>query len=259
MGFPTIGQNTVIKGKGAVHFALIDDDGVVDDAYIFAGGANELSMNWELQEEELESPTEGPALIVDHQVTGQKLILTATLIEHRKENFERWLLATSAAANQASGASVAISIASVLLDRYYDIGVIDGTNLDLNVGTDPLVSGTDYVYDAKSGLLHVKEGGAVVAGDTITGTIDRPAKTVNRMALGQKPIKYVRLRYTNNLFTAAPSQYDRYVFPKARMAPNGEMSMISDGRWALPMQWTVTSDSTNFPSTPYGWMDRVTG
>lgn len=258
MGFPSIGQNTVIQGKGALHFSLIDDDGNVDPAIIFAGGAPELSFAWEQQEEELESPTEGPALIIDQQVTSLKLILTASLMEHRKEVFERWLLATSAPANQASGTDVAISIVDVELDRYYDTGVRRGTGLTLLVGTDPLVAGTDYVYDEQSGFVHIKSGGNVVAGDDITGTIDRPALTINRMSLGQKPIKYVRAYYHANLFTAAPSRYDRYVFPKARIAPNGDMAVISDGRVVLPVQLTVIGDSTNFPNSPYGWMDRIT-
>lgn len=259
MGFPSIGQNTVIKGKGALHFALIDDSGNVDPAIVFAGGAPELSFNWEQQEEELESPTEGPALIIDQQVTSLKLLLTATLMEHRKEVFERWLLATSAAANQASGTDVAVDIADVVLDRYYDTGVRRGTGLTLVVGSTPLVAGTDYVYDSQSGLLHILSGGSVVAGDDITGTIDRPALTINRMSLGQKPIKYVRAYYHNNLFTAAPSQYDKYTFPKARFAPNGDMQVISDGRVLLPVQLTVIADTVNFASAPYGWMDRITG
>jgi hypothetical protein len=260
MGFPTIGQNTVIQGKGALHFALIDDAGAVAPAIIFAGGAEELSMSWELEEETLESPTEGPALVIAQHVTSQQLILSCNLLEHRKENFERWLLATSAAANQSSGTAVTYEIDAVALDRYYDIGAIDATNLSVVVdesGGATLTAGTHYVYDAKSGLLHIKAG--ATEGDPILVTFDKPVKTINRMSLGQRPIQYVRAWYHNNLFTAAPSQYDKYMFPKARMAPNGEMSMISDGRWVLPVQLTVIADSTNFPTSPYGYMERVTG
>jgi hypothetical protein len=237
---------------------LIDDNGNVSSKLIFAGNAPSLSFNWEQQEEELESSTQGPALIIDQQITSLKLILTATLSEHRKENFERWLLATSQADNQAAGSDVVIDIEDAELDRYHDTGVVHGTGLTLMVGTTPLVAGTDYVYESETGFVHIKPGGSVVAGDHITGTIDRPAVQITRMSIGQKPIKYVRAYYSNNLFTSAPSQFDRYTFPKARFAPNGEMAVISENRVELPVQLTIIADTENFPSDPYGWMKRET-
>lgn len=261
MPFPTVGQNTKI-GKGALHFALFDDSDVLDPAIIFGGDAPAVGVSWEVTRDELFSSTEGPAVLADTQITDAKLTLAVEFLEHRKEVLERWLLALSSAANQSSGMAAQVEIDDVVLDRYYDTGIRRGTNVSVTKAGDsvPLESLVDYAYDSESGFLWVKTGGAIVAGDDLVFTADKPALTINRMSLGKKPIQYVRVWYhCNDSNQNGISAKDKYTFWRAEMSPSGEMALIGDGRARIPVTITVYGDTANHPDNPYGIMERVTG
>lgn len=262
-GFPAVGKNTKL-GKGALFYALIDPDTeVVEENYHFAGNAPEVNLSWEVEEDELLSSTQGPAIVVDTIVNRATLTLSASLMEHRLQNLLRYLMADEATVNQAAAPTLVVNLNNVKLDSYYDLGKRALTSVVSVVkGSTPLVEDRDYSVDLVAGMLWVRPAGGgniVVADDDLVVTINVPVKTITKAQIGQDTQRYVKLKYIcNDSNQSGISSKDQYVFWKARIAPDGDMALISDSRATIPLRMTVTPDTVNHSSEPYGTMERVT-
>jgi hypothetical protein len=258
MGFPVVGQNGKLQGKGALHYALIDDAGAVSPDFEFAGNSEDIPFAWDLAEEEVLSGTEGPAVIVDTYPTKMNLVLSPKIKDFRLGNLMQFLLGTTAAANQSANATVTGSIDNIVLGKYRDIGVRRATGLVVSKDYSPLESGVDYIFESESGLIFFPlTGGVLIDGDDLTYACAAPALTIDRIAMGKKPVRFVQLTFQANDPNSLISSKDRYVFWKARMAPAGDLALVGTGQGEMPFKITIYPDSATDADHPWGYADRI--
>lgn len=109
-------------------------------------------------------------------VTTIEDMWSATLDEHVPGNLRLMMLGAAATAtNQASNASLAVSIAAVKPAFSYWVGAYNLTTSALTFATLTKTEGIDYTLDKASGILTILATGTIADGDAVAGTISVPA------------------------------------------------------------------------------------
>lgn len=110
-------------------------------------------------------------------VTTIEDLWKATLDEHTAANLRLLLLgAAQTATNQASNASLAVSISAVKLGFTYWVGAYNITSHALTFDGSSATEGTDFTLDKASGILTILSTGTLSDGDAVAGTISVPAQ-----------------------------------------------------------------------------------
>lgn len=110
-------------------------------------------------------------------VTTIEDLWKATLDEHIAGNLRLLLLGDVATAtNQASNASLAVSITAVKPGYTYWVGAYNITSHALTFDAASKTEGTDFTLDKRSGILTILATGTIADGDAVAGTVSVPAQ-----------------------------------------------------------------------------------
>lgn len=258
MPFPASGQNVKL-GKGALMLALLDAN-EVENGFDFNGNANSISLASDITQVEIYSSTEAAGALLDSARTRIGYTLTASFNEFTMKNLEYCLAGTRNTKSQMIQTAIAVPFADVVAGRYYDTGYRRITDVIVykTPGSTPLVSGTDYVLEADSGLVKIIDGGAIVNGDDIAIEFDAPALTIDQIRIAKSGPKIAHLLYlADDANTGGVAAKDRLEIWRVDVAPEGELQFISDDYGAFSLSMKVLTDSENHPDDPYGTLDRI--
>lgn len=258
MSWPASGENVKL-GKGALFLGRIVSG--VSAALDFLGNANSVSINSEPTNVQLFSSTERSGALISESNLRTLYTLTASLNEFTRENLLLWFKGEENEKAQAASTGRTVLISNVVKGKYYELGARQVTNAVLMVGTDTLVSGTDYTLDSDSGMFKVLPGSTVInddGTDDIEATFEQPALTIKQIRLNRESSQECRLLFlADDANQSGVAAKDRLEVWRVNVAPEGELNLISDDYGAFSLTMTVMDDSANHPDDPYGTLDRI--
>lgn len=256
--WPANGQNTKL-GKGSLFLARIVSG--VSEALDFMGNANSISINSEPTNVQLFSSTERSGALIAEANLRTLYTLTASLNEYAKNNLLLWFKASENSKAQDASTGKTILISNVVKGKFYELGARRVENAVLMIGTDTLVSGTDYTLNSEFGIFKILDGSTKVSDagtDDIEVTFEQPALTITQLRLNREASQECRLLYlADDANTSGVGAKDRLEVWRVNVAPEGELNLISDDYGAFSLTMTVMDDSANHPDDPYGTLDRI--
>lgn len=258
---PLPADGTKVKlGKGSLLLDTLTSGGA-HTGFDFMGNATSLTLSAEVTKAQLFSSTQQAAPLIAEAVTRIAYTLTVTLNEYNLNNLKKFLLGEDNVKTQAVGVNQTANFSGeqVVPGRYLDIGARQVTNVTVTRdGTDVLVADTDYILYSEFGLVKLIDGGAVVAGDSISIEYDRPALTIDQVRIAKDSAPIVHLLYlADDANQDADGARDRLEIWRASCAPEGELNLISDEYGSFQLTMSVLSDASNHPNDPFGTLDRV--
>lgn len=252
--FPANGQNLKL-GRGSLLFAP-HDGSIAEAGFIKVGNVPSLEFSWDIETREKYSATQSSSPLLASSTSRQDLSLVAQCDEHHKENLKKFFFGTETAANQALSTTGSTPITDVVTGRAYDIGSVSLTNVVVTKGTTTLVAGTDYTLYALQGLIEFKDSANLSDGDDVVVAFDRPAVTIDRIAIGRVSEQLCKVVYiADDANTSGVGSQDRYVLHKCSITPDGAYQLISDDYTSFNLRFRVQADP-NFPTNPLGYFER---
>jgi len=235
----------ITLGKGSLYFAPFAAGTQNISDFRFLGNAPSFSLTIDVNK-------------LDHYDSTQKIkqkdkivVLETTrsgaitLDEIHPDNVAMFLFGLNTKITEAAATGLTESFTGVKLGRFYAIGISSSypsgrRNIDpatftaTKNGGGTLVAGTDYVLDAKGGMIHLLEGASGIAdGDQLDITYDQLGYTRNHVKAGGDLIEGA-LKFISNNPTGAHN--DVYI-PYASLTPTGDMQLIGDDWMQIPLQF----------------------
>lgn len=252
--FPANGQNLKL-GRGSLLFAPHDGTDA-EDGYIKIGNVPSLEFSWDIETREKYSATQSSSPLLASSTSRQDLSLVAQCDEHHKENLKRFFFGSETSQNQTLSTTGSTPITDVVTGRAYDIGAVSVTNVVVTRGTTTLVAGTDYEVYALQGMIEFKDSANVSDGDDVTVAFDRPAVTIDRIAIGRVSEQLCKVLYiADDANTSGVAAGDRYVLHKCSITPDGAYQLISDDYTSFNLRFRVNADPAH-PTNPLGYFER---
>jgi len=242
------------RGSGAILFAEELEDGTISPARFALGNATGFGVATTVTKE----------TIRDFTVAGQPISaepiqeLTEEVTFKGKEldipQIKMLFLGKDATAiTQTLGEDQEAAFTDIVLDRYYDLGKRDVSNVaGLNVAV-PLVEGTDFaVFDAKRGIIKIlSTATACVAGDDLDFTFDCAAIVAPGLPVvegGTAAAIRGRLFFLGN-----PSRGDTWDLTiwRCEATPDGELAMLGrdTAEFGIKFKSVDDPDHSGVPST----------
>jgi hypothetical protein len=126
------------------------------------------------------------------------------------------------------------------------------------VGSDVMVLNTDYSLNSEFGLVRPIPGGAINDDDDVTVDWEQPLVNISQLQIAKLASPIVHVLYLADDANAdADGAKDRIEIWRANVAPEGELSLISDDFGSYQLTMAVLSDAENHPSDPFGTYDRI--
>lgn len=259
MPLPADGKNQKL-GKGSLLLDTLTSLGA-HTGFDFMDNASNVTISAEVTKAQIFSSTQRSAPLLAESVTRVGYTLTATLTGFVLNNLKKFLLGEDNTKTQAVGTNVTATFtgAQVVPGRYLDVGARQITGVVVTRdGTEVLVADTDYVLYAEFGLVLLKKGGAVVAGDDIEIEFDRPALTIDQVRIGKDAAPICHLLFlADDANQDGVASRDRLELWRVNVAPEGDLPLVSDEYASYQLTMSVLSDASNHPNDPFGTLDRI--
>jgi hypothetical protein len=253
--FPAVGQNLKL-GRGSLLLAPHDGTSA-EEGLILMGNIPSLELSWEVETREKYSSTQASSPLLDQAVIRQTLTVTAQCDEHTKENLKRFFFGTEAAADQALSTTGAKAITDLVVERAYDLGKRQVTNVVGTKGSTALVSGTDYTLYASQGMVVFHDTATISDGDDVNFAFDCAAVNIDHIRLGRVSQQFAKLVYiADDANQAGAASDDRWVFWKTQVTPDGAYQLVSDDYTSFNLAFKVLSDNSQ-TNDPLGRIERV--
>jgi len=191
---------------------------------------------------------------LDHNAGIYVEIPVSTVVEILIEGFELTpdnvaaaSFGTASEFTQSAGTATGVEFAaasSVVLGRYYEIGVRNPVITSIKQGATVLVEGTDYVViSAATGMIHLLDTGGATAGQALTwdGTIPAivAADGFRQVAVAAVQKIAAKLRFLSD------PQYGPHMdltLWNVNLVPNGPIDFISDQEAKVSLKGTAQID-----------------
>lgn len=184
-------------GQGRVSLAPVTN-GVITGGFKEVGDADLLEINPSQEFLDIRESQSGQRKKVKHLVTATEYAFNMQIKEITAENLTRAFYGTQA--SSAAGTGVVESVTAYSEGDVVPLGKVNLANVSIEVqgGSGPLVEGTDYELNAKSGSFKILAGHthADLAGGgpwTIDATYDHGAS--ESVAFGQEILKNYAIRF----------------------------------------------------------------
>lgn len=248
MGFVSDGAK-VYLGKGKVFLDVLVSGAKTGERYV--GSCEALTVTPTVETKDKKDFSLPAAPLLDRAVTGINAEIALTLSEWDKDNLAIALLGTSAAANQTSGTVTAEALTgSAILGLSYKTAKRKISTVVLKKGATTFVLGTDYdIADATVGLIYIREGGAIVAGDALTIDYAYATETAWKVPLAGATQTEFFLRFIGNPTRGKVQELEVW---RCTLAADGALDFIGDDYGTVKLKGSVLVDSVNHPTDPYG-------
>lgn len=118
------------------------------------GDADGVSVNVEVERDTRKDKRFGTARTADSQVTDTTVTLSFTLVQHTNRNRALGVMGNVSTMVQEAGTALTKSLGPVKANMHYEVGKFDISDVLVEGPLSAeLVLGTDYTYDAKTGII----------------------------------------------------------------------------------------------------------
>lgn len=128
-----------------------------NDYFEELGDLDSLELSVEVERDERDDNRFGVARTADSQVTSVGVSLSFTLMQHTARNRSLGVMGSLGYMQQTAGTALKKTFADVKANQLYSLGKFDVSNVVVTDGDelDPVtyVAGTDYLFDAKTGVV----------------------------------------------------------------------------------------------------------
>lgn len=218
-------------GKGKLYFGEYAAGTQTPKGERFIGNCTEITINADVQTIEHRSSTEGRNKKDFEAVTGVDRAGTIVTDNLGLENVGVFALGYVERVSVSGATGEEETFENVEQGLAYQLGVSDTVpegvrkvaNVVVEVATVAKTAGTDYVVDANRGRITIVEGGGIADDADIDVTYDVTAHSIDRVVAGATK-KEGLLRW---VATNPDGPITDYVFPWAKLGPNGDLSLVS--------------------------------
>lgn len=250
--------------RGRLYFAEFAPNTQTPGAERFVGNCSEVTINSETEKLDHFASTHGVRVKDDSIILENTRTGTITTDDLSDDNVSIYSLGIAEKVSIAAGTTLEENFTGVAPGDVFQLGTTNlrpeglrkVTTVVVTDGATPTpvtyVLNTDYVLDADRGRITILDGGAITDGDDIEVTYGNSAYSISKIAAGFLE-KEGRLRWVSD--NPKGPQRD-YMFPWAKLAPNGDLNLVSGEDWAtLPISveilekdglapWYVTGAAT---------------
>ena len=221
------------------------------------GDVDSLEINTVVKALEKKSSMDGVRSTYANVIVSADADVTIKLAELDPENFALAMLGSAAPWTQTlvsaftARAIAGLGVADVVLDRWYDMGAMNGVVTAIKQTAVTLVAGVDYVLDAASGMIKFPSTGAASALDSATWDGSIPAITGKQEWYGlSNPETYGHLRYRSaaNQITGARVLLDIW---NIQLMPEGNIQLIAETWGEATLKGKVQIDTTKAVGQQY--------
>jgi hypothetical protein len=209
------------------------------------------TFTWEPELDTLEVPVnrKGVRSIAKTLIRQVKVNLAMTLKELRSSNLVIAVQGEEAAYTQSAATSVEVTLTDVVPGEMHNIGYLNATAFAATDGSEALVDGTDYSFDAASGTIEF-----LTAQDEFVYTVSAPAILE---AAGKTAISILsKPSGLEGIFTVVgySATGNRFMFDGIRgvLRPSGALSIVSDGEDLTQIE-LAGEGVLNTASAQYPW------
>jgi len=225
-------------GAGDLYFDRLTAAGVSQGAKL-EGACSKFALNpeSEIKEQTGKGRTNYGQVVAAATLPG-KTNISLTLNQLDAQNLAVAFLGDVAAGSQASGSiDVGSPVAvTAIADRYVEIGKEQLSNVVVKDDTDTTtyVEGTDYVLNARLGMIKALSTGAITGGDVLHISGDYAAITFEKITGGSSPI--IRARLVLDGVNYVNGRNCKVVVKSARLKPSTEVDFLSDDFLPLELE-----------------------
>jgi hypothetical protein len=248
---PTPNPKNLYIGAGELWLDRFDANQNPTKAFRHLGDADSLEINTQSKLLEKKSSMDGNRATYAQVVVGTDAEITIKLAELDVDNYALAVLGAKTATPQASTSTVTardICGTALVLDFWFDLGVINPTVTDVKQGSTTLVAGVDYLVDYLAGLIKFPSTGAASAATAAAwdGSIPAIANLSSVYGL-QTPMIFGHL-----IYRSAPNQVSgiktRIDVWNASLQPSGQLQLIAETWGEVTLKGKVQLDLTK----PFG-------
>jgi len=155
---------------------------------------------------------------------------------------------------QTAQVATAVTLASVSIGAFYEIGFYKITTLVVKDSTDATtyVEGTDYSVDAGSGIIEILEGTTIVDGSALNLTVTADAYTGSLMAGLKGDALEARLVFISD--PLAGKRF-KYTFKKVSINASGDFGLKGEDFAILNFEGSALADDTVTDATLSDYFD----
>lgn len=238
-----------LRAGGKLYFKEWNS-GVLPDEWSYLGETHNVNHTAESEQVEILN-TEGCT-----QSTGKSSTKSSTLTidfetyEYSPKNIALAFLGTEGTLAQAIQTATAVTLTGVQGGKYNFIGYYGTTVLVVQDDTDTTtyVEGTDYTFDADTGLLGIIIGGGITDNDDLHLAVTAPAHDGGTVEYLNNVTKELAI-----MMVGCPSSGDKIKteFYKVALTANGAIGMKGDEYIPIAMIGTCVADTSQVSGSEY--------
>lgn len=255
----SVGSNHLL-GAGRVFVAMyVNGTLAIGERYV--GNNDTFEITPEVQRVEIRDSSSADNALLDSGETQRDLKLKIRMREYTKENLSMQQMGTLSTYSQSNTAVTAEPIVVGSLDRSYQLGgyvnparnvsaVAGDTVVKNNAGSTTYAAGTDYVLNAKQGLLYLPVGSTITPGATIKVDYKPSTETRNLVNIGIADVIDALVRFES---TAHRGPKIDALLWHVTFSGASAMALTGTSDYAsLELEGAILSDETVHPTCKYG-------
>jgi hypothetical protein len=218
------------------------------------GNVDSLEINTVVKALEKKSSMDGVRSTYANVIVSADADVTIKLSELDPENFALAMLGKTQTWTQTlvatftARAIAGLGAADVVLDRWYDLGALNGVITAIKQGVTALVAGVDYVVDSSAGMIKFPSTGAADIATSATWDGSIPAITAREEWFGlSNPETYGHLRYRSAANQVIGQRLLLDIW-NIQLMPEGNLQLIAETFGEATLKGKVQVDTTQ----PFG-------
>lgn len=215
---------TYTLGRGKAYFRPDGQKGYTD-----LGNVPDMRISFDIEKKQHYSTSAGIRTVDREVLLSLGAGLKFSLDELKRENLEKFLLASSSDAEQESGVLDALEVEIGEAGLYYPLGRFD-VKVESVTSADGLTAyteGADYDTDEKAGLIHIIKGGRIAAEGAETVKVNGSyAQAAGLSALKAGVVTSIK---GDLMFRGDPAAgAEIHIDGKVELMPQGDLGLITD-------------------------------
>jgi len=239
-----------LRAGGKMYAMEYASDGTLPDSYVYLGETHNINKNVESEQVEIMNTEACTQSVGASSTKSSKLTLDWETFAYSPENLAIAFLGTVTSTTQSALTASAVTIENVQEGEYSFIGSYACTVLVVmdSTDTDTYVLGTDYTFDADSGMLGIIAGGGIDDDDDLHLTVTSLEYISDVVQYLDNVTKEFKL-----MFIGCPSDGIKYKteFYKVKVTANGAIGMKGDEYIPISMIGTAVADTSQATGSEY--------